>query len=89
MGVLSFRDVAGKVDYAKVSLALGGLSLVGGVLYWYWQYEKAAAEARYERKWRRAKAAISEVQQAFGLQPTGRLDDPTRQLFDQLAQGRP
>lgn len=75
----------GSVDYAKLSLALGAASIVGGVAYWAWQYRRAAAEARYEQKWRQAKAIVAEVQAAFGLQPTGRLDAPTRELFDRLA----
>ncbi|HTQ41417.1 MAG TPA: hypothetical protein VMI75_01590 [Polyangiaceae bacterium] len=73
------------VDYAKLSLALGGASILGGVAYWYWQYRRAEAEARYEKKWHQAKAAIAEVQSAFGLQPTGRLDAPTHDLFARLA----
>lgn len=75
----------GRVDYAKVSLVLGAVSIVGGIGYWYWQFRRAEAEARYERKWRQAKAAVAEVQEAFGLQPTGRLDEPTRALFEQLS----
>lgn len=77
-----------KPDYAKISLALGAASILGGVAYWMWQYRRAEAEARYELKWRQAKAAIAEVQSAFGLQPTGRLDEPTRGLFEQLSRRR-
>jgi hypothetical protein len=75
----------GRVDYAKISLALGAASIVGGIGYWMWQWRRAEAEARYEKKWRQAKAAVAEVQEAFGLQPTGRLDEPTRALFEQLS----
>jgi len=82
----AWRDPkTGAVDYAKVSLALGGISIMGGIAYWFWQYRKAEQEARYERKWRQAKLAIAEVQSAFGMQPTGRLDAPTRELFERLA----
>ena len=73
-------------DYAKLSLILGGASILGGVGYWLWQWRRAEAEARYQQKYREEKKAIAEVQQAFGLQPTGKLDAPTRALFQRLSE---
>jgi len=75
----------GKFDYGKASLILGGLSIAGGVAYWFWQFSRAEQEARYQLKYREVKRAIAEVQSAFGLQPTGKLDPPTRSLLSQLA----
>lgn len=75
----------GKFDYGKASLILGGLSIVGGVGYWFWQFSRAEQEARYQLKYREAKRAIAEVQAVFGLQPTGKLDPPTRSLLSRLA----
>jgi uncharacterized iron-regulated membrane protein len=77
-----------ETDYAKLSLYLGVLSVVGAGAYWWWQRERAEAEARYERKYRESKQAIAEVQAAFGLQPTGHLDALTRSILLGLAKER-
>jgi cytochrome oxidase assembly protein ShyY1 len=71
-------------DYAKLSLYLGAVSIVGAGLYAYWQIRRAETEMRYRAKYEEAKNAIRQVQQAYGLQPTGKLDEPTRALFSRL-----
>jgi hypothetical protein len=68
-------------DYAKLSLYLGVVSVIGAGAYWWWQFSNAKAERRYHAKYLEAKAAIKEVQQAFGLPITGRLDEETRALL--------
>jgi hypothetical protein len=75
-------------DYGKLSLYLGVLSVIGGAGYWYWQYHRAAGEARFERKYHDAKRAIAEVQAAFGLPSTGKLDLITKELLLGLSRER-
>lgn len=74
-----------KTDYAKFSLYLGAASLLGAAGWVYWQYQKTETEMRYRAKYEEAKSAIRQVQQVYGLQPTGKLDGPTRELFLRLA----
>lgn len=76
------------VDYAKLSLALGVVSLVGAAAYWYWQARQAEAEARYHKKYIEVKKSISDLQGIFGLPPTGRLDEDTRSLLNHLAESQ-
>jgi hypothetical protein len=77
-----------KPDYAKWSLYLGAASIIGAGFYWLWQIESAETERRYRAKYEEAKKAIQEVQRAYGLLPTGKLDDPTRDLFLRLSTER-
>ncbi len=74
-----------KPDYARWSLYLGAASIIGAGFYWLWQIENAEQERRYRAKYEEAKSAIKQVQQAYGLLPTGKLDEPTRDLFLRLS----
>lgn len=80
----SFQEKTGP-DYARWSLYLGGASIVGAGFYWLWQIENAEKERRYRAKYEEAKRAIKEVQAVYGLFPTGKLDEPTRELFLRLS----
>ena len=71
-------------DYAKISLYLGAISMVGAAGYWYWQYRNAQKEMRYRAKYLEAKKALRELQEDFGLMPTGRLDEATKALLSHL-----
>jgi hypothetical protein len=77
-----------KPDYAKWSLYLGAVSIIGAGFYWLWQIESAEEERRFRKKYEEAKKAIQEVQRVYGLMPTGRLDEPTKDLFMRLATER-
>jgi hypothetical protein len=72
---------SGSTDYAKLSLYLGVVSVIGAGAYWYWQFTNAKAERRYRAKYLEARNAIKEVQEAYGLLPTGHLDESTRALL--------
>jgi len=71
-------------DYAKLSLYLGVVSVIGASAYWYWQFSNAKAERRYRAKYQEAKSAIKELQLSFGLVPTGKFDEPTQALLSKL-----
>lgn len=74
----------GQMDYAKLSLYLGVVSVIGAGAYWYWQFTNAKAEKRYREKYHEAKLAIRQLQQAYGLPMTGNLDESTRSLLSTL-----
>jgi len=76
--------MSSKPDYAKLSLYLGGVSVVGAGLYWFWQYRNAKKQDRYRAKYQEAKKAIRELQQDFGLPATGKLDESTKALLFHL-----
>lgn len=71
-------------DYAKLSLYLGVVSVIGACAYWYWQFSNAKTEARYRAKYQEVKSAIKELQLVNGLVPTGKLDEPTQALLSKL-----
>lgn len=77
-----------KPDYARWSLYLGAASIIGAGFYWLWQIENAEQERRYRAKYEEVKNAIKQVQQVYGLFPTGKLDEPTRELFLRLSTER-
>ena len=79
------RHGKSKPDYARWSLYLGAASIIGAGFYWLWQIESVEQERRYRAKYEEAKNAIKQVQQVYGLLPTGKLDEPTRELFLRLS----
>lgn len=68
-------------NYAKLSLYLGVVSVIGAGCYAYWQITNSQSEKRLRTKYVEAKNAIKHLQEDFGLLPTGELDSATRQLL--------
>jgi Putative peptidoglycan binding domain len=81
---MGFGNVNVKPDYAKFSLYLGVVSVIGAGAYWYWQFTNKKAEQRYHAKYLEVKSAIKQVQLAYGLVPTGRLDEATKTVLSRL-----
>jgi 16S rRNA G1207 methylase RsmC len=71
-------------DYAKLSLYLGGVSMIGAGLYWYWVYTNNQTEKKLRVKYDQAKEAIKVFQIGYGLYPSGKLDAATQLLLSKL-----
>lgn len=71
-------------DYAKLSLYMGGVSMIGAGLYWYWSYTNNQTEKKLRSKYLQAKEVIKQLQSAYGLYPSGKLDAATQSLLLKL-----
>jgi hypothetical protein len=71
-------------DYAKLSFYLGGVSVIGAGLYWFWLYSNSQNEKKLRAKYLEAKEAIRQLQSAYNIYPSGKLDAATQSLLSKL-----